>query len=521
MSVTVEVPTFENPVTATLRVTCPATGELLGEVPDLDAGGVAAAVARSRAAAPSWAGASLEARIEALLKWRDLILDTPLVPETLVKESGKPRHEAEGIEVLYLCELIRAMTRLSRRALAEEIRNPLLFLTKKTRLVRHPLGVVGVIGPWNFPILNNAADAVAPLLAGNTVVLKPSEVTPLTSCVLRDLWARAGNPPDVFQVVTGRGAAGAALVDLVDAVMFTGSVATGRRIASRCGERLIPCVTELGGKSPFVVLPGADLERAAEAAAWSSFVHSGQVCIRTERIYAHASVADRFEQLLVSRVAALRQAVPDPSGGAHDLGAVTFARQIAVVERQIADAKAKGARVLVGGARRGSGPGLFFEPTVLSGATHDMEVMREETFGPLVPVMRFWEDEEALRLANDTHLGLNATVFGPPQKAEAFARRLRSGQAIVNDVLVNYFVVESPLGGWRSSGLGVRHGVEGMRQWTRTEAITTRRPLLAVVDRFLARKLAFPYDPRVLSVLRGAMRLLYRRGLAAKLRRVS
>jgi acyl-CoA reductase-like NAD-dependent aldehyde dehydrogenase len=278
-------------------------------------------------------------------------------------------------------------------------------------------------------------------------------------------------------------------------------------------------VTELGGKSPFVVLPGANLERAAEAAAWSSFVHSGQVCVRTERIYAHASVADRFEQLLVSRVAALRQTTPDPSGGAHDLGSVTFARQIEVVERQIADAKAKGARVLIGGARRGSGPGLFFEPTVLSGATHDMEVMREETFGPLVPVMRFWEDEEALRLANDTHLGLNATVFGPQGKAEAFARRLQSGQAIVNDVLVNYLVVESPLGGWRSSGLGVRHGVEGLRQWTRTEAITTRRPVLAAVDRFLAKKLAFPYDPRVLSVLRRAMRILYRRGLGAKLRR--
>jgi acyl-CoA reductase-like NAD-dependent aldehyde dehydrogenase len=198
---------------------------------------------------------------------------------------------------------------------------------------------------------------------------------------------------------------------------------------------------------------------------------------------------------------------------------VTFARQIEVVERQIADAVAKGARILVGGARRGSGPGLFFEPTVLSGATHDMEVMREETFGPLVPVMRFWENADALRLANDTHLGLNATVFGPPGEAEAFARRLHSGQAIVNDVLVNYFVVESPLGGWRASGLGVRHGIEGLRQWTRVEAVTMRRPLLAPVDRFLAKSLAFPYDPRVLAVLRAAMRLLYRRTLAAKLRR--
>jgi acyl-CoA reductase-like NAD-dependent aldehyde dehydrogenase len=521
MSTTVEVPAIGRSGAGSVRVVSPATGELAGEVADFDAAAVAEAVARAHAAAPGWAETSLEERVEALFRWRDLILDTPLVPETLVRESGKPRHEAEGIEVLYLCELIRAMARLSRRALAEETRYPLLFLTKKTRLVRHPIGVVGVIGPWNFPILNNAADAVAPLLAGNTVVLKPSEVTPLTSCVLRDLWVKAGNPKDVFQVVTGRGATGAALVDLVDAVMFTGSVATGRRIAARCGERLIPCVTELGGKSPFVVLPGANLERAAEAAAWSSFIHSGQVCIRTERIYVHAAVADRFEELLVSRVAALRQASPDPAGGAHDLGAVTFARQIEVVERQIADAKAKGARVLIGGARRGNGPGLFFEPTVLSGATHEMDVMREETFGPLVPVMRFWESAEALRLANDTHLGLNATVFGPQVEAEAFARRLRSGQAIVNDVLVNYFVVESPLGGWRASGLGFRHGLEGLRQWTRIEAITTRRFLLSPVDRFLAKKLAFPYDPRVLALLRRAMRVLYRRTLVEKLRRPS
>src|SRR5450756_2904266 len=188
MSITVEVPGIERSGVGSVRVMSPATGELVGEVPDFDAGAVGEAVARARAAAPAWAETSLEERVEALFRWRDLILDTPLVPETLVRESGKPRHEAEAIEILYLCELIRGMARLSRRALAEETRNPHLFLTKKTRLVRHPLGVVGVIGPWNFPILNNAADAVAPLLAGNTVVLKPSEVTPLTSCVLRDLW---------------------------------------------------------------------------------------------------------------------------------------------------------------------------------------------------------------------------------------------------------------------------------------------------------------------------------------------
>ena len=500
-----------------IRVISPATGAFLGEVPDAGAAGAAEAVERARAAQPAWAALDLEQRIEALLRWRDVVLDTPAVPETLVGESGKPRMEAEGIEILYLCELVRAMCRLAPKAFREETRHPLLFLTKKTRLVRRPLGVVGVIGPWNFPILNNAADAVAPLLAGNTVVLKPSEITPLTSVLLAELWRKAGNPPDVFRAVTGRGETGAALADLADAIMFTGSVATGRRVAARCGERLVPCVLELGGKSPFVVLAGADVERAAEAAAWSSFIHSGQVCIRTERIFVDASVADRFETLLAGRVAALRQMAPDPTGAvAHDLGSVTFARQIEVAERHIADAVAKGARILTGGVRRGDLPGLYFQPTVLAGATPDMSVMREETFGPLVPVMRVSGAEEALRLANDTHLGLNATVFGPRDEAVAFARQLQTGQAIVNDVLVNYFVVESPLGGWKESGLGARHGLEGLRQWTQVEAITVGRPLLAPVERFIARQLAFPYDLRVLAVLRRASRLLYRRGLSAK-----
>jgi len=300
--------------------------------------------------------------------------------------------------------------------------------------------------------------------------------------------------------------------------MFTGSVATGRKVAARAGERLIPCVTELGGKSPFIVLAGADLDRAAEAAAWSSFIHSGQVCIRTERIYVEEAVADRFEALLVERVRALRPLGSNSSSTPHDLGAVTFARQLDTLERQIADATGKGARIAVGETRRQGKPGHFFSPTVLLGATHDMEVMREDTFGPLVPVMRVKDAAEALRLSNDTHLGLNATVFGPRREAVAFARGLQSGQVAVNDTLVNYFVVESPLGGWKASGLGVRHGVESLRQWSRTEAITLGRPLLAPIERFVARKLAFPYDPRFLAVIRRASRLLYRRGLAEKLR---
>ena len=502
-----------------IRIVGPATGELLAEVPDEGESGVVRAVVAARAAAPHWAALGLAERAEALKRWRDEILDDVELVPTLVSESGKPRSEAEGIEILYLSELIRFSIGAARKALREETRHPLLFLTKKTRLVRRPLGVVGVIGPWNFPILNNAADAVAPLLAGNAVVLKPSEITPLTSLRLAELWRKAGNPADVFGVVTGRGLAGAALVDRVDGVMFTGSVATGRKVAARAAERLIPCVTELGGKSPFVVLRSADLPRAAEAAAWSSFIHSGQACIRTERIYVEEPVAERFEELLLARVKALRQRPPDPrSGAAVDLGAVTSPRQLATVERHLADALAKGAYLATGGRRREGMTGYFFEPTLLLGAKQEMDVMRGETFGPLVAVMRVKDADEALRLANDSHLGLNASVFGAPDGAMAFARRLESGQVIVNDVLVNYFVVEAPLGGWKDSGLGVRHGVEGVRQWTRTQAITVRRPLLAPLERLIAKLLAFPYDPRVHSVLKRVTRLLYRRSLVEKLR---
>ena len=494
-----------------LRVVSPSTGELLAELPSAGPADVAAAVAAARAAATAWAALPLRERVAALKRWRREVVDDAELPRILVRESGKPRHEVDGSEVLYFCELTRFVCAAARRALATERRGTLLFATRRTDVHRVPLGVVGVVGPWNFPILNNAADALAPLVAGNTVVLKPSEVTPLTSLRMEALWRKAGNPPDVFRVVAGRGDAGAALVDLADGVMFTGAVATGRKVAARCGERLVPCVTELGGKSPFLVLAGADLPRAAQSAAWSGFLHSGQACIRTERLLLVESVADEFERLFVERVKALRQEVPDPDGvREHDLGAVTFPRQVEVVAKQLADAVGKGARVLAGGKPRGGLAGSFFEPTVLSGVTPEMEVAREETFGPLVPVLRVKDAEEALRVANDSHLGLNATVWGPEAQARRIAERIESGNVIVNGALVNYLVVAAPLGGVKASGVGVRHGAEGIRIWTRQRAVNVRRLPLASVDRLVQERMAFPYDRRVLRLMQAAVRLLYR-----------
>jgi succinate-semialdehyde dehydrogenase/glutarate-semialdehyde dehydrogenase len=494
-----------------LRVVSPATGELLAEIPAAGPAEVAAAVATARAAGPAWAARPLRERVAARKRWRREVLDDPELPRLLVRESGKPRQEAEGTEILYFCEVTRFVGTAARRALATDRRGTLLFAVRRTDVRHVPLGVVGVVGPWNFPILNNAADALAPLVAGNAVVLKPSEVTPLTSLRMEELWRKAGNPPGVFSVVAGRGDAGAALVDLVDGVMFTGAVATGRKVAARCGERLVPCVTELGGKSPFLVLAGADLPRAAKSAAWSAFFHSGQACIRTERILVVKGVADEFERLFLDNVKALRQEAPDPDGARdHDLGAVTFPRQLEVVSRQIAEAVSKGARVLTGGKRRSDLAGSFFEPTVLSGVTPGMEVFREETFGPLVPILRVEDAEEALRLANDSHLGLNATVWGPPGEARRVAERIESGNVIVNGALVNYLVVSAPLGGDKASGVGVRHGVEGIRAWTRPRAVNVGRSFLGPFDRLLQARLAFPYDRRVLYLLRRAMRLLYR-----------
>ncbi len=499
-----------------IRVLSPATGKPIGEVPDAGPSGMEQAILKGKKAAESWGRLPIRERAEALRRFRDAVLDEPRVVTTLVLESGKPRHEAEGIEILYLCELIRFLCSSARRALKPEILRPFLLKTKRTRVLRKPLGIVGVIGPWNFPILNNAADAMAPLIAGNAVVLKPSEVTPLTSVLLGELWLRAGNPEGVFQTVTGRGPAGARLVDLADGIIFTGSVATGRRVASRCGERLIPCVAELGGKSPFIVLAGADLERAAQAAVWSSFVHSGQACIRTERIYVEEKVAPEFERRFLEKVATLRHANPARPGAEHDLGSVTFSRQIEILRKQLDEAVGKGAHLAHGGQAVSDLGESYFLPTVLLGATQDMDVMREETFGPLVAIMRVRDACDAIRLANDSQLGLNATVFGPERQARQVAEKLQSGIAIVNDALMHYLVVEAPLGGVKASGIGARHGIESIRQWTSAESVTSCFRPLAPVERFLARHLGFPYNRRALEMLRRATRILYGRGFRRK-----
>ena len=411
--------------------------------------------------------------------------------DTLVAESGKTRYEAELFELFYTLELTRYFTgRAGRRALADQLVHPLIFANKRARVVRHPRGVVGVIGPWNFPLLNNYADCVAPLIAGNAVVLKPSERTPLTSLRVAALWRSAGLPADVFQVVAGRGDAGSALADAVDMIFFTGSQAVGRKVAEAAAARTIPAVLELGGKSAMIVLADADLPRAAKAAVWSGFAGSGQVCIRSERVLVEAPGRRQ-----VRRAVRRRAGAPAPGAARtrhrrrhhrrrrrHHLPAAGRAGRAA-------DRRRRRPGRAGGGGRRAahrSGRRQFFAPTLLADATPQMAVMREETFGPVLPVMRVADAEEAVRVANDSAFGLSGSVWSRDvAKARAIARRVQTGSLCINDALFNYFCVEAPLGGVKSSGLGFRHGPDAIRQFCRTETIVEDHPLLrlAVPDR--------------------------------------
>jgi acyl-CoA reductase-like NAD-dependent aldehyde dehydrogenase len=461
--------------TDSIEVHNPATGALIATLPVDSPEAVATTVARVRRNQPEWEAMGIEGRHHWLGKLRDWLLDNQeRVLDTMQLETGKVRADASN-EPGYLADLINFYGSKAASFIGEESVRPHspLLASKKLRIQYRPHPVVGIISPWNFPLILSLGDAIPALQAGCAVVVKPSEFTPLGVAEVVEAWKTEIGGPDVFDCVHGTGETGGALVDGVDFIQFTGSDRTGRKVMARAAETLTPVSLELGGKDPMIVLADADLDRAANAAAWGGMMNSGQICMSVERIYVEEPAYDEFVGKLTAEVGRLRQG-PDDSSSPKDVGAMTSPNQTAIVEEHVSDALASGARALTGG-KRAEGPGDYFEPTVLVDVDHSMKVMRDETFGPVVGVMKVGNAEEAIRLANDSPYGLSGSVFGERERAEQVARRVECGAINVNDVLINYFAMDVPMGGWKQSGIGFRHGEPGIKKYCRSESLVITR----------------------------------------------
>ncbi|WP_063007030.1 aldehyde dehydrogenase family protein [Nocardia kruczakiae] len=495
-------------VVTDIEVRNPATGELVGTVPAESADAVAAKVRELRLYQPEWEAIGPEGRKEWLLKLQDWIIDhTDHLADVLQSETGKARVDAL-IDPSFSVDLTGYYARRAGKFLADDHPSPHspLARVKKLTTAYRPYPVVGVITPWNFPLAMPVIDVIPALAAGAAVVLKPSEVTPLSALELARGWAEIGAPP-VLAVVTGAGETGAAVVDNVDYVQFTGSTKTGKRIAAACVERLIPYSLELGGKDPAIVLADADIDRAAYGIAFGGLFNAGQVCISVERVYVEAPVYDTFVEKLAAHVRELRQGA-DGREPKYDVGALANDAQKSIVSDHVEDAIAKGARAVTGG--KATGVGTFYQPTVLADVDHSMSCMTEETFGPTIPVMKVADEAEAVRLANDSIYGLSASVWtGDKARGERVARQLNAGAVNINDVFANMFSFALPMGGWQQSGVGARWGgADGVRKYCRKQAITV--PILPTQEKEL---MWFPYNTTKLGFALAAMRAAGARGM--------
>jgi succinate-semialdehyde dehydrogenase/glutarate-semialdehyde dehydrogenase len=452
----------------------PATGQLLHEFQCVTAGEVRAAVSRARAAQPSWAEPGIRKRIAILRQFQqNLHAHKNQIAESITREAGKPVVEAFTTEVLVVLDAARFLIDNAYRLLRDEpIPHGNLATKLKTgTLVREPYGVMGIIAPWNYPFSIPATETLAALVAGNAVVLKPSELTSLVALELQSLLYTAGVPKNIFQIILGDGATGAALVHApIDKLVFTGSVATGKRIAAIAAERLLPVVLELGGKDPMLVLDDADVDVASSAAVWGAFVNAGQACLSVERCYVHRSLYDAFLQACVEKTKSLTVTYGDDRNA--DVGPLIHERQLLLVEEHVEDARARGARVLIGGSRLPALGKNFYQPTVLADVTHAMRIMREETFGPVLPITPFDTGDEAIHLANDSEFGLAASIWTRDRtRGERIARRIQAGTVMINDVISCFGISEAPHGGIKASGVGRTHGRFGLEEMVRLKYV--------------------------------------------------
>src|SRR2546430_2866460 len=449
----------------------PRTGEEIGRAPIVMPEDVARAVGRARETQTEWANRSFRERGRLIMKARKIILkELEEIALLVSRETGKPVSEAIAMELTTSLDLMQYFARKTPSLLRPRRVSVGQYwsMGRSSYEIYKPMGVIGIVSPWNFPWATPLDEVVMALMAGNAVVLKPSELTPLTGLKIKDVFDLAGLADGLLQVVTGDGSTGAALVGSgVDKIMFTGSGATGKRVAEAAAKYLTPVVLELGGKDPMIVLDDANVKNAARGAVWGAFANSGQACASVERCYVHESIADQFIKEVVAETKSLRQAnlgsepgaVADPAEESIDIGSMTSEHQLRTVERHVHEATTRGAIALTGGERVGPG----FKPTVLTNVNHHMDVMREETFGPVLPIMTFKTDDDAVHLANDSVYGLAASVWTSNlSRGKRIAERIDAGTVMVNEALYTHGIAQTPWGGVKQSGFGRTHGRAGL-----------------------------------------------------------
>jgi acyl-CoA reductase-like NAD-dependent aldehyde dehydrogenase len=454
----------------------PATADVLATFACTTDFEVHRAVERARAAQPAWAAVDVRRRAAILRTFQDFLVGRKQeIARLISREAGKPYAEALTSEVLLTLDAARFCADSAYAFLRPE-RIPhanLLMKVKSGRLAREPHGVIGIISPWNYPLSTPATEALAALVTGNAVVLKPSEFTTLAAQELVKLLHEAGVPTEVLQLLPGDGATGAALLhSSIDKLIFTGSVATGKRVAQAAAARLLPVVLELGGKDPMLVLDDADVDIASSGAVWGAFLNAGQACLSVERCYVHHRIYERFVAACVEKASKLRVGPGlDPE---TDVGPLINERQLQVVESHVEDARRRGARILTGGVRLPKIGATFYAPAVIVDVDHSMQVMREETFGPVLPIMAFTDDDKAVALANDSEFGLAASVWTRNRRrANALARRLNAGTVMINDAACCFGISEAPHGGVKASGIGRTHGRLGLEEMVRAKYLDT------------------------------------------------
>lgn len=415
---------------------------------------------------PAWSGKSVKERLQLLAPLRKYLLaHGEEIAAEIAKDTGKVLFEAYMTEIFPLVDMLKYYEKHAVSILRpQRRRTPLIFWPKQSKVIYKPIGVVAVIAPWNYPFQLSLIPVLSALIAGNTVILKPSEVTAMTGKLIEQVMQVLNLPKGVIQVLHGGKEVGAALVDSrPDKIFFTGSAATGKKIMATASEHLIPIELELGGKDPMIVLKDANLERAVNGAVWGAFTNSGQVCMSVERVYVHESLYRQFLDRVVEKVETLRQG----EGVEAEIGSMTSMAQVEIVRDQLEDARQKGARILTGGGI----DGMKIEPTVLTHVNHEMKIMTEETFGPVLPIMSFQTEEEAILYANESPFGLNASVWGNNRySVRAVASQIESGSVCINDVIVNVANPHLPFGGIKSSGMGRYHGPEGLYSFSHAVA---------------------------------------------------